>query len=191
MPNYSMRRIDAIRIIIQNLEDELVVHANGMICRESFFIKDRPQNFYMLGSMGQAPAIGLGIALSLPHRLVIIFDGDGNILMNLGILALVGALKPKNFLHLCFDNEVYGSTGDQPTISGQVPLEELARAAGYAMTGKICQRDELEERIKGYLKEDGPIFVLIKVNREVPEKVARIPYSPEIIKERFISTMNV
>ena len=99
-----MNYTEAITTITELLEDQLVICANGLISRETFTIDDRIENFYMIGSMGLASSIGLGIALSKPSRKVVIFDGDGNLLMNLGTLAMVGALQPRNFLHIVFDN---------------------------------------------------------------------------------------
>ena len=108
----KMSRLIAIKTIIDNLTgDELIVHANGAISRESFFCKDRPENFYLLGSMGLPASVGLGIAVNRPEKKVIILDGDGNVLMGLGTLTLAGALKPGNFIHVVLDNRVYGYFG--------------------------------------------------------------------------------
>ena len=91
---------------------------------------------------------------------VVIFDGDGNVLMGLGTLATVGALKPKNFIHVVFDNEVYGSTGNQPTISNVVPLEKVAKAAGYVNVERVREReDSLRTRTYSelpYVENDDP-----------------------------------
>ena len=129
-----MKRIEAIETILNVLNDELVILANGMICRESFITKDRLQKFYMLGSMGLAPSIGLGIAINKPNKKVVIFDGDGNLLMNLGTLTLTGSLLPENVDHFVFDTEVYGSTGDQPTLTSTINLDKIAKASGYRNT---------------------------------------------------------
>jgi len=123
--------------VLELLTDELVVVCNGFLSREVFALRDRPENFYMIGSMGQAPAIGLGLALAQPRRKVVVLDGDGNVLMALGTLATVGALAPKNFVHIVFDNEVYGSTGNQPTLSRTVRLEQMAKAAGYRNVERV------------------------------------------------------
>ena len=127
-----MKLATALGAIVPLLRDELVVHANGFISRESFNIEDRLGNFYMIGSMGLASSIALGVALNKPERRVVVFDGDGNVLMNLGSLAMISALQPRNFVHVVYDNEAYGSTGNQRTVSGQVPLDEIAREIGRA-----------------------------------------------------------
>ena len=98
---------EAITTITELLDDQLVVCANGLISREAFTIRDRLENFYMIGSMGMASSIGLGVALNKPARKVIILEGDGNLLMNLGSLPMAGSLQPGNLLHIVLDNEVY------------------------------------------------------------------------------------
>lgn len=190
-----MTRAEAIKLVVSCLKDELVVHANGMICRESFAVQDRPENFYMIGSMGLASSIALGVAISRPERKVVVFDGDGNVLMNLGGLALVGHLKPRNFVHIVFDNEVYGSTGGQKTISGSVRLEEVAKAAGYTlaerveMGGAYCNTPLLVEAVKRHLHSEGPTFLLVKVEAREEGEAPRIPYPPEAIRDRFMTSL--
>ena len=115
-----MKGIEAFEEIIPLLGDEPVVHANGFICRESFNVKDRKENFYMIGSMGLASSIGLGVALAKPDKKTIIIDGDGNVLMAMGVLAMIAASAPKNLLHVCIDNEVYESTGSQSSLSSAI-----------------------------------------------------------------------
>src|SRR5437773_10285570 len=97
-------RARAIEAVLGLLTDQPVIICNGFPSREAFKLADRPTHFYMIGSMGVAPAIGLGVALAKPNKKVIVLDGDGNVLMSMGTLATVGALKPKNFLHVVLDN---------------------------------------------------------------------------------------
>ncbi|OGL07103.1 MAG: hypothetical protein A3I03_09965 [Candidatus Rokubacteria bacterium RIFCSPLOWO2_02_FULL_68_19] len=177
-------RYEALAVVIRCLADEPVIHANGHICRESCAVADRPQNFYMLGSMGLAASIGLGVALTRPGRKAVIFDGDGNLLMNLGSLAMAGGLRPKNFVHFVFDNEAYGSTGDQPSLSREVRLDRLATAAGYPWVRAVTDASALEATTREVLDADGPAFVLVKVTPE-SRAVPRIPYSPTDIRDRF------
>lgn len=185
-----MNRLQAIKTVIDNLGgDELIVHANGAISRESFFCKDRKENFYLLGSMGLPASVGLGIAINRPERKVIILDGDGNVLMGFGNLALIGALKPQNLVHIVLDNQVYGTTGDQPTISSQIFLDRIAHAAGYCMSCCVESEAELLERFTGCLAEPGPHFIQVRVTREVIQKCDRIPYSAPQMKERFRSCL--
>ena len=101
-------RAQAMAALLELLTDQPVIICNGFPSREAQKLADRPTHFYMIGSMGNAAAIGVGVALSKPSKKVIVFDGDGNVLMGMGTLATVGALRPKNFVHVVFDNEVYG-----------------------------------------------------------------------------------
>ncbi len=142
-----MNYTEAITTITELLKDQLVFCANGMISRETFTVKDRMENFYMIGSMGLASSIGLGVALNKPSRKVVIFDGDGNLLMNLGSLAMIGSLQPENFLHIVFDNEVYASTGSQPTCSDIIELEEIAESARYAYVKKVTTEEALRKEM--------------------------------------------
>jgi len=185
-----MKLAEALGVVIPLLQDELVVHANGFISRESFNINDRLGNFYMIGSMGLASSIALGVALNKPERRVVVFDGDGNVLMNLGSLAMIGSMQPRNLVHLVFDNEVYGSTGNQRTISGQVALEELARAAGYQQVRKVDTDTALRTTVTEFLAQPGPSFLLIKIEPDKEErKIGRITHEPPQIAARFMKSI--
>jgi phosphonopyruvate decarboxylase len=184
LPPSAMSRLTALGIALKAAGDDPVAHANGYICRESFSLADRPQSFYMIGSMGLAPAIALGLALARPARRVVVFDGDGNLLMNLGILAMIAARRPANLLHLVFDNEVYGSTGNQASLSRSVRLDRLASAAGFATSVAVSEPWALEEALGAALAAAGPHFVLVKVTAEEAD-VPRIPYTPAALRDRF------
>ena len=180
-----MKRYEAIEVITKELKgDELVISANGKISRELFSIKDAPNNFYMLGSMGLASSIGFGLAYNLPNRKIVVIDGDGNILMNLGSLATIGHFATSNLIHIVLDNEMHASTGGQPTVSNTVRLEEVANAAGFRAVRKVSSVEDLRMIVRVVLNSEGPSFVLIKIEkgeREVP----RISYEPTHIKGRF------
>jgi phosphonopyruvate decarboxylase len=181
-PRISRR--SALAAVLPLIGAAPLIHANGYICRESFSLGDRPQNFYMIGSMGLAPAIGLGLALARPAEPTVVFDGDGNLLMNLGVLPLVGALRPRNLLHCVFDNQAYGSTGNQRSISGEVRLDRVAAAAGYRTSVAATEAAGIAAAVQTAVATDGPHFVLAKVTREEAE-VPRIPHSPQAIRDRF------
>ena len=182
---------EVITIIAELLKGQLVVCANGFISRETFTISDRTENFYMIGSMGLASSIGLGVALSKPSRKVIILDGDGNLLMNLGSLPMTGSLQPKNLLHIVLDNEVYASTGNQPTISNVIELEDIAKSAKYAYIKKVTTDDELRREVAHILENDGPSFLLVKISdKEEQKEIGRVTHCPGEIKERFMSAID-
>jgi len=180
-----VKRREAIEVITGLLkEDEYVVSANGMISREMCAITDRSHNFYMLGSMGLASSIGLGLALSIPNKKVVVIDGDGNVLMNLGSLTTIGKLCPKNIIHVVLDNESHDSTGGQPTASMITKLEEIAKASGFKATRRVYRIEPLEEAMRELLTSEGPSFLLVKVKRG-GEPVPRVPHEPEVIKHKF------
>ncbi|MFQ5881662.1 MAG: thiamine pyrophosphate-dependent enzyme [Candidatus Methylomirabilales bacterium] len=181
-----MIREEAIRVILAHLDQEIVIAANGMISREAMVARDRPENFYMIGSMGLASSIGLGLALSRPERRVVVLDGDGNLLMNLGVLPTASFLAPANFIHVLLDNAVHGSTGNQPTLSGKIPLEEMATAAGYRVVERASRREEIEAAMPRLLDAPGPAFLLIRLDiGDRGEEVPRVPLSPEAITARL------
>lgn len=181
-------RAQAMEAVFSLITDQPVIVCNGFPSREAYKIRDRAQNFYMIGSMGAAAGIGLGVALERPHGKVIVFDGDGNVLMSLGTLATIGALKPKNFIHVVFDNEVYGSTGNQPTYSRVVGLDKVAKAVGYVNVERVRERDDILYEFKAMLNQDGPSMLLIKVNEQI-EDVDRVPLDPDAITARFKSAI--
>ncbi len=177
---------EAIRVVHARAGEALVVHANGMISRAGFACGDGPGRFYMIGSMGLASSIGLGVALTRPGRLVVVCDGDGNVLMNLGCLAQIAARRPANLLHVCFDNGVHGSTGNQPTISRAVPLDEIARAAGYPVTARAADPPGLATALAAALERPGPRFLLARITPELPDPLfPRVDVLPPVMTARF------
>ena len=119
-----MRRIEAVQRVMEGVTDELVIATTGMISRELFATRDRPENFYMCGSMGCALPIGIGLAMS-SDRKVIVLDGDGAALMSLGSLPLTKFLSLPNLTHYILDNATYASTGGQLTCSRSVDFASL------------------------------------------------------------------
>jgi len=139
-------RKTAITIALEQIEsDDRIISANGFISRDLFSISDTRPDFYMIGSMGLASSIGLGIALKDPGKKVFVFDGDGNILMNLGSLTTIGTLKPKNLIHVVFDNSVHESTGSQPTNTNFVSIEKITKACNYNHTFTVKTKNNFEK----------------------------------------------
>ena len=126
-----MIRKEAMKIILEGIGEEPIISANGFISRDLFELKEKKSNFYMIGSMGLASSIGLGVALKNPKKRIFVFDGDGNILMNLGSLTTIGSLQPKNLIHIIFDNGSHESTGGQPTISSKIEISNIAKNCNY------------------------------------------------------------
>ncbi|MBI3317548.1 MAG: sulfopyruvate decarboxylase subunit beta [Candidatus Omnitrophica bacterium] len=180
---------EAIEAIAGQLQGEVAVCTTGYTCRDMQAASDRALNFYMIGSMGIAGPIGLGIALSRPSSKVLVLDGDGALLMGLGVLPMAASLRPKNFIHLVLDNEAFVSTGGQPTCSAQIPLDELARSAGYSLVLRAQTREELMEGWCQILRRDGPSFLLVKCQPDSGEPAQRVQRSPEELTMRFMEAM--
>ena len=182
-----MIRKTAIAIALEHIEfDDRIISANGFISRDLFSISDTRSTFYMIGSMGLASSIGLGIALKDPGRKVFVFDGDGNILMNLGSLTTVGSLKPKNLIHVIFDNSVHESTGSQPTNTNFVSIEKIAKACNYNHTFTVRTENNFEKILRKIKKLKGPIMIVVKIQQSNDKKSARVNYEPVEMKERFM-----
>jgi len=177
-----LKRIDAIAIIAEEAksQDALLIGNIGYPSRELCAVGDRPSNFYMLGSMGLASSIGLGLALARPDKRVIAIDGDGAVLMNLGSLATIADQDPKNYLLVILDNGCYGSTGSQPTCtSRRADLVRVAKGAGGTEVRLAATPAEVRDGMGGR----GVLVVKVEIgNANVPV----IALSPEEIIERFM-----
>jgi sulfopyruvate decarboxylase subunit beta len=179
--------MDAIASVARSLPAEaLLVACNGFVGRELHELGDRPRNFYMIGSMGLASSIGLGLALKQPSKRVIVLDGDGNVLMGMGALANVAGAAPPNLYHVVFDNAVHGSTGGQRTISRQVRLDEIAQAAGYRWVVRVNDEAAVEPAVEALLAEPGPAMLLVEVDVSHDDHSAgRVAIEPAALAQRF------
>ena len=181
-----MTRAAAVARVADRLDPRaLVIACNGMIGRELYTHRDSPAQFYMIGSMGLASSIGLGLALAQPDRRVVVLDGDGNVLMGMGALASVAAAAPANLYHVVFDNAAHGSTGDQRTISDRVPLEAVARAAGYRRADRAASDADLGPALDRLFAEPGPAMLLVEVARGNQPGIGRVEIAPAAMAARF------
>jgi sulfopyruvate decarboxylase subunit beta len=138
-----MRRLDALRAIYDRLGNCVVVTIMGAVAAELQSLGHRPNFFYLQHAMGLASSMGLGIALARPERQVVVFDGDGSILMNLGGLTTLARYRPPNLLHVVFDNESLLSVGGFPTATSTgSDIAGIAAAAGVPRTGTVRTLDE-------------------------------------------------
>lgn len=170
--------------ILQGARTDQVVIATMASAREWMNLGEHPLDFiYAPSSMGQAPSVGLGIALSQPSRQVIVCNGDGCTLMNLGVLATITAAAPPNFVLIVFDNGVYEVTGMQPTAgssagrqsSAPVDFCRVARGCGFKEVFEFDELSAWSERVTEVLRARGPTFVLLRVEA-IPG--ALVPKSP-------------
>jgi len=179
-------RADAVARVAAALPPRaLAIACNGMIGRELYTHGDAPSRFYMIGSMGLASSIGLGLALVRPSRTVVVFDGDGNVLMNMGALGSVAAAGAANFYHVVFDNAAHGSTGDQRTISDRVPLDRVAAAAGYRSAARVRAGEPLDAPLAVLFASPGPSMLLVEVERGNQPGIGRVELEPRQLADRF------
>ncbi len=180
---------EAAAIVFSFLKKEPVIVATGYLCRVTQAVADRPENFYMIGSMGMASSIALGVAVSKPKKKVIALDGDGAVLMNLGSLPVAGRLKPENFVHIVIDNASYESTGGQVSYTDALKLEAVAKACGYRNAARVSTTAALKRSMPALLKRKGPSFLLVRVSRDASAAAPRIILSPEAITAGFSKSL--
>ncbi len=179
-----MIRSDIIKELVPTLKDELVVCNIGLPSQELHMLDDQPTNFYMLGTMGLASSIGLGLALNQKAN-VLVIDGDGSILTNLGTLPTIANNPSGNYTLLIIDNGSYGSTGDQPTYTGKkTSLTEVARACGCDNVVEV-PAEETVQAVKDALAGDEMTIIVSKCESG-NIKVPVIEYDAPVIKHRFM-----
>jgi sulfopyruvate decarboxylase subunit beta len=181
-----VNKIEAIKVFVSTLSaDDLVICCNGMIGRELYTVSDRPQTFYMIGSMGLGLSIGLGLAISRPKRRIVVLDGDGNVLMGMNALASIGSERPANLIHVVLDNHAHASTGGQRTISSEIKLESVASAVGYRATHRADTPESLEASIRAARVQPGPVMVLGLVEPGTTKGIGRVKETPPELTTRF------
>ena len=122
----------------------------------------------MGGAMGHTTSAALGLALGLPDEKVVLFDSEGALLMNLGIIATIAGQKPKNFLHLLMDNECYATTGGQPVPNAEnISYAGMAHGAGYVATYEYEELEDFSSNVEGILSRPGPVFIAMKITPEI------------------------
>ena len=182
-----MIRKVAISTVVKKVGNHPIISANGFISRDLFEVCDKNSNFYMIGSMGLASSIGLGVALKNTKKRIFVFDGDGNILMNLGSLITIGIIKPKNLVHVIFDNSSHESTGGQPTATNKIQLGKIAKSTNYKVF-QVKTKNQLVKILKKIKIVPGPIMLIVKIEKSrVISK--RINIEPTKIKNRFMNSL--
>ena len=162
---------------------DLVVATTGYTGRELYACEDRPNQLYMVGSMGCASTFALGLAWARPERRVVVLDGDGALLMRMGCLATIGYERPKNLVHVLLDNEAHDSTGTQSTVTHSVDLSACARACGYPTVERIATTDELEKALAD--RTDGLRFLHVKTKPGAPADLPRPKITPREVANRL------
>jgi sulfopyruvate decarboxylase subunit beta len=166
-----MRRQDAIAALIDAKRDALTITTEQAIGAWRAAVpespNESPDHLDIVGCMGAASTIGLGIALAQPSRKVIVVDGDGSLLMQLGSLVTIAGAAPENLYHFVFENGVYETSGSQPLPGeGRFDMAEMARGAGYAFVARFQDAAEFASELPGVLQKRGPVFVSVRTEPE-------------------------
>ena len=159
-----MNRAEAFRVLDACVGDDIVV-ATYSSAHEWIAINHRPLNYYSFGAMGLASSHGIGLALALPDRRVIVLDGDGSLLMNLGTLVTMAAAAPRNLVHIVCQNGSYEANGGHPIVNPQVDFIGIARSSGISATHRIGALEAFKAEIRGILRQDGPVFCLLDIEQ--------------------------
>jgi sulfopyruvate decarboxylase subunit beta len=165
-----MLRVDALQAIYPELEDRIVVTIMGAVAAELYTLGHQPTFFYLEHAMGMASSMGLGIALALPRHKVVVLDGDGSLLMNLGTLSTLARYQPGNLLHIVFDNESLLSVGGFPTATSTgTDLAGIARACGVPRVEEADTPERLKESVVAALAGDTLTTIVSKVEAVGPK----------------------
>jgi sulfopyruvate decarboxylase subunit beta len=161
-----MKRDECFRALARHLNDEIVlpVYSSAFDWLE---IAPRALNYYAFGAMGLGSSHALGLALGRPDKRVIVLDGDGSLLMNLGTLVTVGAAAPKNLVHFLCRNGTYEANGGHPIPQPEVDFSGLAQAAGYAQSLDFRELGDFEAALPRLLRQDGPTFATLHIEKGV------------------------
>ncbi len=161
-----------------------LIATTGKTGRELFTLEDRAQQLYLVGSMGCAAAVGLGVALNCT-RTVLVLDGDGAALMKLGTLATVGSSAPANMIHAVLDNGVHDSTGGQATVSPNVDFAGVAQACGYARAFRCDSARGFARAFEAALAAPGPTFIHTRIAPGSLADLGRPTVPPHAVARRF------
>lgn len=181
----ALQRREVVARIVRERGDALAVAGLGSPAYDLFAAGDSVHNFYLWGAMGGAAMLGLGLALAQPQRRVIVFTGDGEMLMGLGALATIAGAQPRNLVLVVLDNERYGETGMQPSASARgADLAGIAAAAGIGATVTVRSAAELEALAARVQTAPGPLLAVVKIATD-PVPVSLPPRDGPLLRSRF------
>ena len=186
-----MNRFELTKRLVEQLKhDQAVIGGIGNANFDLWASGQRPQNFYMLGSMGLAIPIALGVAIAQPQRHVIALEGDGSLLMQLGCLATVAERAPKNLTIIVWDNGIYQITGSQPTPgAAAADLVAIARGAGIANSAWAADETDFDRLVASALKGGAPSLIVVRIDDK--PAVGATDRDPVQIRERFMRGLGV
>jgi phosphonopyruvate decarboxylase len=190
--NFPLNREEAIKVIIDNLDDkDVIISTTGVTSRELFEYREKlnlghEKDFLTVGGMGHANQIALGIALQKPNRRVVCLDGDGAALMHMGSLAINGNVDCKNFKHIIFNNGAHDSVGGQPTVGLSVDLQSIAKSSGYDIALKAETNEEIINCLKKLKLFNGKVFLEIKIKKGFRDDLGRPKTTPQENKKHLM-----
>lgn len=167
-------------------EDTVFIATTGFTGRELYEAGDLPNNFYMVGSMGCAAPVGMGLALARPDLRVVVIDGDGAMLMRMGGAAVLAAYAPPNLVHVLLDNNAHDSTGGQKTVSDRIDFVAFAESVGYGNAFYSHDADELRDMISRSLDSGRLGFVYLQIAPGARSNLGRPKTKPPEVRERFM-----
>lgn len=181
---YPLSREDAIKIILENLnEEDVIISTTGKTSREVFEYREKKieghqNDLLTVGSMGHCSQTALGIALKNKGKKVYVLDGDGAVIMQMGSLAITGTHAPENFKHIIINNGAHDSVGGQPTVGFQIDFSLIANACGYKLTLKAETEAQVKEELSKLKQSKGPSLLEIRVNKGARKDLGRPTLSP-------------
>ncbi len=186
-----MNRYDlTCRLVARLTRGEAVIGGIGNTNFDLWAAGQRPENYYMLGSMGLACPIALGVAIAQPQRQVIALEGDGSLLMQLGCLSTIAARAPKNLTIVVFDNGVYQITGAQKTpAAGLADIAAIARASGIAQSTWAADEEDFERLVDAALAHLAPSLIAVRIDDKAA--VGQTERDPVQIREKFMKGLGV
>jgi len=170
----------AIAAVLDRFPNSLYVSTCGFITRDLYNAADRAENFYLVGSMGMAAPVGLGVALARPDKHVVVLDGDGSFAMNLSVLPMIAQQRPR-LAHIVLDNGAHESTGGQAPVAVVDPAG-LARAAGY---GRASSVETVDGLLRAPCSDDGPSLIHVKCAKRGKAAGKRVELTPQQLVARF------
>jgi thiamine pyrophosphate-dependent acetolactate synthase large subunit-like protein len=186
-----MNRFDLTKRLVAKLKhEEAVIGGIGNTNFDLWSAGHRPQNFYMLGSMGLAFPIALGVALAQPQRRIIALEGDGSLLMQLGCLSTIASLKPKNLSLIVMDNGIYQITGAQPTpAAASSDIVAIAQGCGISDSAWAADEDDFERLVDQSLIATGPTLIALRIDDK--PGVGATDRDPVQVRQRFMLGLGV
>jgi thiamine pyrophosphate-dependent acetolactate synthase large subunit-like protein len=176
------------RLVAQLKRDEAVIGGIGNSNFDLWASGQRPQNFYMLGSMGLTIPIALGVAIAQPQRHVLALEGDGSLLMQLGCLSTVAVRAPRNLTIVVWDNGIYQITGSQPTATTAADLVEIARGSGIATAHWAADEEDFDKRVKEALS-GGPSLIAARIDHQAG--TGEVERDPVRVRQNFMVGLGV